>query len=108
MPALGRRPIPSTSMRSLPSRDFNSAEVPDAMTLPRSMTTMWSASWSASSRYCVVEEHGGAVGDQVADERPRVEAGPGVQSGGRFVEDEDLWAADKAGAQVEAASHASE
>ena len=53
------------------------------------------------------EEHGGAVGDQVADERPRVEAGPGVQSGGRFVEDEDLWAADKAGAQVEAASHAS-
>src|SRR3981081_2461264 len=95
----------STSMRSLPSRDFNSAEVPDAITLPRSMTTMWSASWSASSRYCVVRS---TVVPSATRSRMNAHVSRrGVQSRGWFGEDEDRWAADKAGAQVEAASHAS-
>src|SRR5712692_124626 len=44
----------STAIRSLPSRALSSSEVPEAITWPRSMTTLWSASWSASSRYWVV------------------------------------------------------
>src|SRR5712691_8279010 len=44
----------STAIRSLPSRALSSSEVPEAITLPRSMTTLWFASWSASSRYWVV------------------------------------------------------
>ena len=40
---------------SPPTRSFNSSAVPSAITLPRSITAMESASASASSRYCVVK-----------------------------------------------------
>ena len=38
----------------LPTDVFSSSEVPSATLMPRSMTAIRSASWSASSRYCVV------------------------------------------------------
>ena len=41
-------------MRSVPMRAFSSSGVPCATVRPWSSTTMSSASWSASSRYCVV------------------------------------------------------
>src|SRR5690606_34033679 len=44
----------TTSSRSPPSRDFSSSGVPPATTRPASITTTRPASWSASSRYCVV------------------------------------------------------
>jgi hypothetical protein len=61
------------------------------------MTTMSSASWSASSRYCVVH--------QVADDIPEPAATARVEPGGGLVQEEDLRAADEAGGQVEAAAH---
>ncbi len=42
------------STMSRPARLFSSAGVPVAIDRPWSMITTWSASWSASSRYCVV------------------------------------------------------
>ena len=42
------------SRRSPPTRALSSSGVPSAMTRPRSTTLIRSASWSASSRYCVV------------------------------------------------------
>jgi hypothetical protein len=44
----------TTTSRSSPSLDFSSSGRPDAMTRPASSTDTVSASWSASSRYCVV------------------------------------------------------
>ena len=43
-----------TSSTCPPDLSFSSSGVPVAITLPWSMTTMSWASWSASSRYCVV------------------------------------------------------
>ena len=68
------------------SRRLSSAGVPSATMRPRSSTAMRSASWSASSRYCVVSRIGDAVGDQVADELPHDRggcAGPGRWSARR-------------------------
>ncbi len=42
------------SSRAPPIWAFSSSLVPSAITLPWSITTIWSASRSASSRYCVV------------------------------------------------------
>lgn len=39
-----------------PIRRFSSSGVPSATIVPASMTAIWSASWSASSRYCVVRK----------------------------------------------------
>ena len=56
--ACARRPASSLgmpiSMTVLPSRAFNAVAVSLATTWPWSITAMRSASWSASSRYCVV------------------------------------------------------
>ena len=41
-------------MRSPPTLSLSSSDVPSAITRPWSITTMWSARRSASSRYCVV------------------------------------------------------
>ena len=40
----------TTSIRSPPTRRLSASGVPSAITRPRSMTQIWSASWSASSR----------------------------------------------------------
>ena len=48
-------PGASTSVsRSSPILALSASGVPAAITWPASMTAIWSASWSASSRYCVV------------------------------------------------------
>src|ERR1019366_4138175 len=52
--AAGSGRVRLTSMRAPPIRDLSERAVPPAMTRPWSMTTIWSASWSASSRYWVV------------------------------------------------------
>ena len=52
------------------------------------------------------EQHGRAAGDEILDEAPDIVAGPGVQAGGRLVEEQHPRAADQAGADVEAAAHA--
>jgi hypothetical protein len=43
-----------TWIEPAPTDAFSSPVVPSAITLPWSMTAMREASWSASSRYCVV------------------------------------------------------
>ncbi len=55
-PITGRSPLERgwISMTSRPPMPFSSSGVPAAMTLPWSTITMSRASWSASSRYCVV------------------------------------------------------
>ena len=59
-----------TSMRSVPMRAFSSSGVPCATVRPWSSTTMSSASWSASSRYCVVRMIVVPSRDEVAQHRP--------------------------------------
>ena len=49
-----------SSTVSPPTRALSCAAVPVATTRPPSSTAMRSASWSASSRYCVVRKHRGA------------------------------------------------
>ena len=52
------------------------------------------------------QEDRGAVGDQGLDEPPHLDPAPGVETGGRLVEDEDRRVGHEAGAEVEAAPHA--
>ena len=52
------------------------------------------------------EQHRGAVADQLSDEVPDVVAGPGIESGCRFVEEQDLWSAHEARTQIESTTHA--
>ena len=52
------------------------------------------------------EQHRRAVADQLSDEGPDVEAGPGIESGCRFVEEQDLWSAHEARTQIESTTHA--
>ena len=52
------------------------------------------------------EQHGRAVGDQVADDLPHVLALGRVEAGGRLVEEDHRRPADQAGGQVEPAAHA--
>jgi hypothetical protein len=76
------------------------------MTLPRSITAMRSASWSASSRYCVHSRTGRAVADERADDLPHVVARPRVQAGGGLVEEQQLRGDDDARRDVQAPAHA--
>ena len=95
-----------TSRTSPPSWDFSSSEVPRAMTVPWSMTTIDSASASASSRYCVVRSTvvpprtSCWMKSQSSIRVRRVEAGR------RLVEDQHAGPAHEARAQVEPAPHA--
>jgi hypothetical protein len=64
--------------------------LPSAITRPWSITAMRSASWSASSRYCVVSSTRGAAGDQRPDDLPDLVAAARVEPGGRFVEEDQV------------------
>ena len=70
------------------------------------MITTWSASWSASSRYCVVRMTFVPAATRDADRIPQLEAGARVEAGGRLVEQQDARRAHEAGAEVEPAPHA--
>ncbi len=52
------------------------------------------------------QHDGGAVGDQVFDERPQLVAGPRVEAGGGLIQDQYGRVSDEARAEVEASSHA--
>ena len=95
-----------SSRTSAPMRALSSRGVPLAMTWPWSMTTMWSARLSASSRYWVVSSTRGAVGDELADEAPDVIARLRVEPGRGFVEDQQARPSDEARTEVEPAAHA--
>ena len=79
--------------------------VPLARMRPRSMTTIWSASWSASSRYWVVSTRG-AVVDKPTDGLPELVAAARVQAAAGLVQEQHLGMADQADGQVQAAAHA--
>ena len=89
-----------------PTEALSSSAVPSATTLPRSMTAMRSASWSASSRYCVVS----STVEPVATRRRMVShicaRVRGSRPGGRLVEEDERRLRDEARREVEAAAHA--
>ena len=80
--------------------------VPSAITLPWSITAIPSASWSASSRYCVQSRIVVPSAAQRADDVPHLVARARVEAGGRLVEEHQLGRDDDAGGDVEPAPHA--
>ena len=102
--APGRPPGPPASGR----RSWPSARpaCPSATTRPWSMTTIWSASSSASSRYWVVSSTVAPSATTPPDGLPDLVARPRVQPGGRLVQEQHLGVAEQAGGQVEPAAHA--
>ena len=95
-----------TSTTSRPARPFSSSGVPVAMARPWSTIVMRSASWSASSRYCVVSSTSVPAAHERPDGLPQLHAAAGVEAGGRLVEQQQPGCADQAGAEVEAPAHA--
>ena len=89
-----------------PTEDLSSSEVPSATLRPWSMTAIRSASWSASSRYCVVSRTVLPCSHELADRGPHLAAGPRVEAGGRLVEEDQRGSGDQAGGQVETPPHA--
>jgi hypothetical protein len=51
------------------------------------------------------QQHRGAIGGEVADQRPQVVAAGGIQAGGGLVQEQHAWAPDQGGGQVQAAAH---
>jgi len=64
---------------------------------------MRSASWSASSRYCVVRKIVIPPAARSPDDLPHGSAAARVQAGGWLVEEDDLPVADEGHSQVEPA-----
>ena len=95
-----------TSITLRPARSFNSSGVPAMMTRPWSMITTCRASWSASSRYWVVSSTSVPSATRFRIALPQIHAAAGIEPGGRLVEQQELRSADQAGAEVEAAAHA--
>ena len=79
-------PATRISTTSRPAWRFSSSGVPVAIARPWSTMTTWSASWSASSRYCVVSRTSVPGGDQGPDRVPQLEAAARVEPGRRLVE----------------------
>ena len=101
-PAAWLRSVTENSTTSPPMRSFSSSDVPDAITSPWSMTTMSSASSSASSRYCVQSKRvvPPATSSRIIAHIPtRLR---GSRPGRGFVQEKDPRLADKARGQVEA------
>ena len=67
---------------------------------------MSSASWSASSRYCVVRIAVVPPRTRLPQHRPQLVAAAGVEPGGRLVEEEHRRRGDHARGEVEAPAHA--
>ena len=101
-------PGPRTRSRMWPPRDepLELLAVPSATIAPWSSSAIRSASWSASSRYCVVRKIGHAAGDEPADDLPHRAAAARIQAGGRLVEEDDPRVADERHREVEPAAHA--
>ena len=79
----GRRRRPGCSCSvELPTEALSSSGVPSATLRPRSITAIRSASWSASSRYCVVSRTVQPVGDQARGSCPT--SGRGCAGRGRW------------------------
>ncbi len=53
------------------------------------------------------EQDGRPGGDELADDHPHLCAAPGIETGGRFVQEDDLRAVDQTHGQVEAPAHPS-
>ena len=96
----------TTSSRSPPIWPLSSSEVPSAITPPWSITTIWSASRSASSRYWVVRSTVVPAATRRLDRLPQREPAARVQAGRRLVEEQHRRAEDQRGRQVEPAAHA--
>ena len=77
-----RRPRPRGAPRAARRRrwSLSSSEVPSAITLPWSITTIRSARRSASSRYCVVSSTVVPAGDARLDRLPHAEAAARVEA----------------------------
>ena len=73
---------------------------------PWSITAIWSARWSASSRYWVVSSIVVPLRDELADQVPDVEAAARVKAGRRLVEEHHGRRDDHRRGEVEAAAHA--
>ena len=89
-----------------PVRSLSSSAVPSAMTVPWSITTIRSASSSASSRYWVVSSTvvPSATSSRVISHM--LDAAGRVEPGGGLVEEQHAGPADQADGQVEPAAHA--
>ena len=105
-PGPRRRRATVTSTWVEPIRDFSSVAVPSAMTRPWSMTTMLSASRSASSRYCVVSSTVVPSATSSSMTLPEAEARRRVEPGRRLVEEQDRRPVHERGREVEPAAHA--
>ena len=102
---LGARPTVSSS-RCPPTCALSSSPVPRAMTRPRSMTTIESASRSASSRYCVVSRIVVPPSARSAMNSHMPSRLRGSRPGGRLVEEQHPRPGDQRGGDVEPAAHA--
>ena len=89
-----------------PTSAFSAAGVPSATILPAAMIPTRSASWSASSRYCVVRKTVVPSSLQAADLVPQRHARRRVQAGGRLVEEQHLGLVDQRHREVQAPAHA--
>ena len=69
------------------------------------MTTMSSASWSASSRYCVVSRTVVPSAHQLADHAPQLVAALRVEAGRRLVEEQHRRPVHQRGGEVEPPPH---
>ena len=103
-----RRPGPRarTSSRSPPIWALSSSDVPSAITLPWSITTIWSASRSASSRYCVVSSTVVPCATRPSIVSQSAEPAARVEPGRRLVEEQHRRAEHERGREVEPAAHA--
>ena len=78
--------------RRCPTDAFSWPGVPSAITLPWSITAIPSASWSASSRYCVQSRIVVPAAGERADDVPHLVARARVEARGRLVEEHQLAA----------------
>ncbi len=95
-----------TTTLARPAWSFSWVGVPAAMTLPLSTTTISSARWSASSRYCVVSTSVVPSLDEFPQHRPQPRPALRVQPGGGLVEEQDGRGGQQADREVEPAAHA--
>ena len=93
----GRRTRISTTSR--PASAFSSSGVPVAIDRPWSTMTTWSASWSASSRYCVVSSTSVPSRTSARMASHSSIRLRGSRPGGRLVEEQQPRRADEAGAR---------
>ena len=101
----GIRPAPRAGIPS-PSRPSARGCVPSAIFLPWSMTAMRAASWSASSRYCVVSRMVTPEPASCADHAPHALARHRIEPRRRLVEEQHARRHDERGRDVQPAAHA--